>query len=535
MNYKNFFLLNNSSGNKTKETFLLKNHKEIYEKIILYIKENNLNENLSFKEKIFLFMNDIKEEPKCENCNEKLKFKKSLKEGYGVYCSLKCTNQSEKHKENIKNTFNKKYNGHPMKNDVVKQKYRNTNLKKYDVENIFKNTEYIKNKNLIKLGVTNPNKLDCVKEKRINTNIEKYGVSTNLIDFKSRKNNHLSKLKKFNEKYKKLKIINDKGDYISIQCDKCNLEYEIERSLLFYRFENNINCCTICNKVNELRSIKEKEIYDFIVNLGIETINSDRTILNGKEIDIYIPSKKIGFEFNGLFYHSDLYKDKYYHINKTNECLKKDIRLIHIFEDEWDSKKEIVKSRIKNLLGLNEKRIFGRKCVIKNVSTKEKTKFLNENHIQGAVGSLLNYGLYYNNELVSLMTFGNGRKIMNGLNYEWELLRFCNKINHTVIGSASKLLNHFIKTHQPKNIVSYADIRWSNGDLYEKLNFVKIRTSNPNYYYVINKKRENRFKFRKDELIRQGFCENLTEYEIMEKRGINRIYDCGNLVYIISL
>lgn len=535
MDYKNFFLSNNSSGNKTKEIFMKKNHIEIYEKIITFIEEKGLDENLPFKEKVFLFINNITEEPKCKNCNKKLKFKKSLKEGYGVYCSIKCTNQSDSHKQNIKNTFVNRYGGHPMKNEVIQQKYKNTNLQKYNVDNIFKNIEYIQNKTKTKLGVTNPNKLDEVKLRRANTNKKKYGVSTILINEKIREKNQIYKLKKFNEKYKNLKINNDKGDYISIRCEKCDQDYEIERSLLFYRFENKINCCTLCNKVNELRSIKEKEISDFITNLGIDVINSDRTVLNGKEIDIFIPSKNIGIEFNGLFYHSDLYKNKYYHINKTNKCLGNGIRLIHIFEDEWDNKKEIVKSRLINLLGLNEKKVYGRKCEIKNVSTKEKTKFLDENHIQGAVGSLINYGLYYDNELVSIMTFGYGRKIMNGLNYEWELLRFCNKKNHTVIGSASKLLKHFIKINHPKNIISYADIRWSNGDIYEKLGFNKIRISNPNYFYIVNKKRENRFKYRKDVLVKEGYDINLTELEIMEKKGINRIYDCGNLVYSIFL
>jgi hypothetical protein len=124
---------------------------------------------------------------------------------------------------------------------------------------------------------------------------------------------------------------------------------------------------------------------------------------------------------------------------------------------------------------------------------------------------------------------------MNGLNYEWELLRFCNKINYSVIGGASKLLKWFIKNNNPTNIVSYADIRWSDGNLYNVLGFDKINESKPNYFYVINKKREHRYKFRKDILVSEGFDENKSENEIMKERGINRIYDCGNLVYSIFL
>lgn len=535
MDFKKFFLLDNKSGNKSREDFLKKNYRDIFDNINLFVEKNKLNNDLPFKEKIFLFIHNIVEQPKCGNCGKELKFKKSLKEGYGSYCSIKCNNQSKEQREKIKNTFTKKYGGHPMKDKKIKNKVRETNLKKYGVENIFKDNEYIKTKTIEKLGVPNPNMLETTVNKTKKTNLEKYGVTTNLLLEKNRVKNINSKLKKFNKKYKSLNIINDKGNYVILNCDICNNDYEIDRSLLFYRFDNNLNCCTVCNSVNELRSIKEKELCDFIQSLGLEVDKSNRAVLDGKEIDILVSSKKIGFELNGLYYHSDLYKDKDYHINKTKECEKKGIRLVHIFEDEWDFKKDIVKSRIKNILGLNENKIYARKCTIKNVSTKEKTKFLNDNHIQGTVGSKINYGLYYEDELVSIMTFGNGRKIMNGLNYEWELLRFCNKINYSVIGGASKLLKWFIKNNNPTNIVSYADIRWSDGNLYNVLGFDKINESKPNYFYVINKKREHRYKFRKDILVSEGFDENKSENEIMKERGINRIYDCGNLVYSIFL
>jgi hypothetical protein len=534
MDYKNFFLVNNSSGSKTKEDFLKKNHIEIYDKINTYIKENNFPTDLPFKEKIFVFINEIKEEPKCNSCGKQLKFKKSLKEGYGKYCSIKCNNQSEEQKNKIKNTFNQKYGGHPMKDEKIKDKIKETNLKKYGVDNIFKDSKYIISKTVDKLGVTNPNKLKEVKEKRVKTNLEKYGVSNTLLLDKYRDKNQVSKLKDFDEKYKSLDIINNKGESITIKCNVCENNYDIDRDLLFYRFKNFVNSCTLCNSVNELKSIKEKEIGGYIKSLGFTVISGDRKILNGKEIDLVIPDKKIGIEFNGLYYHSDLFKEKNYHIDKTEESLSKGYRLIHIFEDEWDLKKDIVKSRISNLLGVIEKRIFARKCVIKEVPTNVKTIFLNENHIQGTVGSKINYGLYYENELVSIMTFGQGRKIMNGLNYEWELLRFSNKINTTVVGGASKLLKHFLKIHNPNNLISYADMRWSNGNLYEVLGFKKIKISPPNYFYVVNKKRVYRYKFRKDILVSEGFDKDLTEFEIMSDRGINKIYDCGNIVYSLK-
>ena len=132
-----------------------------------------------------------------------------------------------------------------------------------------------------------------------------------------------------------------------------------------------------------------------------------------------------------------------------------------------------------------------------------------------------------------LSAFGAKRKSLGSKSEEecYELLRFCNKLNTTVVGGASKLLKHFVKVHNPKEIISYCDRRWSQGNMYEKLGFKFDHVSQPNYYYVINGKRENRFKYRKSELIKQGFNKDKSEHEIMLERGIYRIYDCGTKVY----
>ena len=201
-------------------------------------------------------------------------------------------------------------------------------------------------------------------------------------------------------------------------------------------------------------------------------------------------------------------------------------------------KQEHVKSRLKSLLGLSDVRIYGRKCELKYVDVKTKTTFLNQNHIQGCVGSSVNIGLYHNNILVSLMTFGQKRRSMgnkNIINNEYELLRFCNKLNHNVIGGASKLLKKFISDYNPTQIISYADRRWSVGNLYQKIGFDFVKKTEPNYFYVKNKKREYRFKYRKDILVKEGFDVTKSESQIMEERGIHRIYDCGHLLYSMKL
>lgn len=291
-----------------------------------------------------------------------------------------------------------------------------------------------------------------------------------------------------------------------------------------------------CQKCAMLFSNYEMELIDYISSIiGEENIvRNDRTILNGNELDVYVPSKKVAFEFDGLYWHSEIKKpNKKYHLQKTMECEKQGIQLIHIFEDEWIYKKDICKSRIKNILG-SSTRLYARKCEIVELTNKEANNFFTENHIQGNVAAKIIYGLKYNNEIVSAMSFGNLRKNLGQKSTDgsYELLRFSNKQNMTVVGGASKLFNHFVKQVNPCDIISYADRRWSMGNLYEQLNFKFSHESEPNYFYIIGNERKNRFGFRKDILIsKYGCLPNDTEHNFCLNQGWYRIYDCGTKVY----
>ena len=289
--------------------------------------------------------------------------------------------------------------------------------------------------------------------------------------------------------------------------------------------------CPYC--VNNI-SQQETEIVDYLVSKNITVETNKRNYLSSKqELDIFIPSNNVAIEFDGLYWHNETKRDKNYHLNKTIECFKNNIRLIHIFEDEWLNKKEIVKSRLDIILGNITNKIYARKCEIKEIDNKTCKTFLEENHIQGGINAPIRYGLFYNNELVSVMNFCKPRKNLgqNSSEKEYELLRFCNKLNTTVIGGASKLFKHFIKQYDPTIVKSYADRRWNTGNLYEILGFDFTHFSQPNYFYIIGKQRYNRFSFRKDILVKQGFDPNKSEHEIMLERGIYRIYDCGCLCY----
>jgi hypothetical protein len=308
---------------------------------------------------------------------------------------------------------------------------------------------------------------------------------------------------------------NEKETFITIKCPLCN-RYSNKR------FDDiKYNKRKFCNECYHRTSSGEEDLLDFI-KLYEKNINRI------KKIDILIPDKNIGFEYNGLWWHSEKYKNNNYHLDKTNFYKEHNIKVFHIWEDDWLYKQDIVKSMISNVLGVTQNKIYARKCEIRLVPVKDKTKFLDKNHIQGSVASKINLGLYYNDNLVSIMTFGYGR------NKDFQLSRFCSKLNTNVVGGFSKLLVYFERNYgsQYSEIKTFADRSWSNGDLYLKHGFELVRQTKPDYQYVVNGKRVRKQHFTHKKLIEEGFDPNKSEREIMLERKIYRIYDCGKLVYI---
>jgi hypothetical protein len=328
------------------------------------------------------------------------------------------------------------------------------------------------------------------------------------------------------------KIHGSKFDYSKTTYISSKLDVEIICPIhgTFYQTPNNHlkgNNCPSCNRFN----IKQNKIYDFISQFHVKVHQNERKLLNGKEIDIYIPELKIGFEFNGLYWHSEMYRERSYHLNKTKECLNSGIELFHIWEDDWNHKQDIIKSMIVNRLGKTVNKIYARKCQIREISDNKIIRdFLGKNHIQGFVGSKIKLGLFYNEELVSIMTFGNLRKSLGQKSQEgtYEMLRFSNLLNTNVVGGASKLFKYFIKNYDIKEVISYSDSSRGQGNLYNQLGFNLISETVPNYYWVIDGKRHHRFNFRKDKLVKEGADLNKTEIQIMSERGYYRIFDCGN-------
>jgi hypothetical protein len=525
-----FFTTDNKSGWKTREDRLRNYDNKLCEAILLYT--NHLT--LSFKERIYHYIYQIKEIPKCKNCNKELVFGRSIQEGYGTYCSMLCMNKCDEHKKKAREA---------MDYDTTFEKIKKTNLERYGVENIFSKTDFIKNKMIEKYGVSHPTHINGIIEKRTQTNKKKYGAVVAVANKEYLKNKKEVHLKSLSEKYS-VQIKDRYNDNIlalctyHVVCDRCNNEYLIKKPTFDYRIKRRINPCIFCNPLNENDSLIQKELFAQISGLTQNVLYNTKEIIPPKELDIYFPNEKFAVEFNGLYWHSDKLKEKTYHLNKLKLCEERGIRLIQIFEDEWLGKSNIVISLIKAKLGALSHKIYARKCTIKEVSFVDAKEFLDSSHLQGNCVSKYRYGLYFKDELMMIMTFGKKRKNLgeNHVEGEYELLRLCSKTDTSIIGGASKLLNHFIEKHNPKKIISYADKRYSDGKVYDSLNFKYEHDSPPNYYYLdkTNFKRINRFNFRKDVLVREGYDINKTEKEIMEERGYSRIYDCGNKKYVLE-
>ena len=287
------------------------------------------------------------------------------------------------------------------------------------------------------------------------------------------------------------------------------------------------------------------EVYDEIKSLIDEDSIKihDKTVLKAlnQELDFYIPEKKLAIEVDGSYWHSQILKDPKYHQNKSLECLNAGVRLIHIFEYEWiqDETREKIKQLLRNALSSNIKTVYARKCYIKEIDTDIEREFLNSYHLQGYASSSIKYGLYsqQDDELISIMTFGASR--FNN-QYQYELIRYCNKPQIRVIGGAEKLFKRFIKDHNPEQIISYCSMSKFNGGVYSRLGFNRADRfiTEPNYVWVPynfsnDKTVLTRYQTQIKKLKDQGLdVYGHTEDEIMQNRGYFKIYDSGNMRFV---
>jgi hypothetical protein len=423
--------------------------------------------------KLYLARYDLKQIPMCSGCGKSLSYH-APSCSYRKYCSAKCS-------ANSSSTIDRR---------------RATNLNKYGTINVLTKDADKRRTEQFNLYYSN---FERFKTKVV--------PAFNIEDFKG---------KCSTTEYKWC-------------CVRCNEHFD-------KIFLPGVQAWPKCPKCDSSFTDIEEQVLAFLQRYDIETRVHYRKILQGFELDFFIPKLQLAIETNGLFYHTEwFFPDKNYHKNKTDSCSSKNIKLIQIFSDELYFVPKAALGRLRSILGLNRK-INGRSCRIEAVSAKLACKFLNKYHTQGADKSSIRYGLYYKNRLVSVMTFCKLRKVLGQTSTEgsWELSRFVCINGFSIRGGFQKLLNRFIKDTCPKVLISYCDKRWTPNPMqsvYASAGFKYIHTSEPNYWYVgKSQKRQHRANFQKHMLLAKypQFDKTFSEKQIMKELGYYRIWDCGH-------
>ena len=318
----------------------------------------------------------------------------------------------------------------------------------------------------------------------------------------------------------------------------CNKHGDFEQ-VPYYHLQG--NGCQKCGLEQcTYKSAPEYEILDFLKENGITDAEHSNQEL-GFELDIYIPSRKLAIEYNGVYWHSSGCKENdarlsKQHLFKTTKCEENGISLLHILDLEWTDpvKKEIWKSTILHKLGLSKERIYARKCSIVLVPHKATVEFFAENHLQGSASSAINIGLQYEGRIVAIGAFSKSRYSKDKSAYE--LIRFASVRGASVVGGFQKIIKEFAKTHQG-TLISYANRRWSQGNVYKASNFTVASISGPCYYYTNCKTLQHRSVYQKHKLkdLLPNFDPALSEVENMYNHKFRRIWDCGHLVFHLDL
>ncbi len=294
----------------------------------------------------------------------------------------------------------------------------------------------------------------------------------------------------------------------------------------FPRVWVNYGYCSSCGM-----SRNHREMYNVLKDITHCDINN-RNIISPLELDIYIPQHKLAIEHHGIYWHSYDRKERPYekkkHQLKAILCIEKNIKLIQVFEHEWNNNKKLVISMIMHQLG-NSKSVGARSCEIKEITDKQANEFFSQNHLSGYRAASIILGLIQDGSIMYAMSFSRYRD-------GYEIIRMATRAGYHIRGGASKLLHHFLKNHKSP-VYTYADLRYSNGDVYTKLGFKHIATTQPGYFYCKGNTILSRQQCQKHKLHKflENFDDSLTESENMFNNGYRRVWDAGHKKFVLSI
>lgn len=498
----------------------VKQNKELYE----YVHTSDARD-ITLSQKIFNILN-----PDNETCNHgNNRNFKSLSYGY-VFCGRASVCLC------AKETVSKKVSLSKNKYSIDKKKSINskrvaTNVSKYGIKNTGQLDKSINNHRQF---YQDSSKVNEVTQSIKNTKQIRYG---------NQNYNNITKMKEtYKQKSDEYWASRYSNENLLILRDKEKLkEFSKNKSIEEIATGLEVHAQTVYRYLNDhklrskYRSFEETQVVNFLEENGINNLVLNSRKIIDKEIDIFVPDKKIAIEYNGVYWHhEDLsHIDKNYHYEKFRQCEEQGIQLITIFSNLWNSKRDIVKQSLINKLGICNNSVYARKCSITRITSLQTKTLLNSSHIQGYVPAPINYGLFFENDLVAVMTFSNSRVgIGNSKNNHYELVRYAS--NTRVVGGASKLLTRFMSDYNPEKIISYSNNEWSDGRTYSSIGFTLDRNIPPSYWYL--KPREeilmHRYNFAKHKLIEKGWDASLTEKEITKQMGLLKVWDCGKKRWI---
>lgn len=275
---------------------------------------------------------------------------------------------------------------------------------------------------------------------------------------------------------------------------------------------------------NNYYSCGEREIAQLCEHFS-GCICNDKSLIPPHEVDIYVPRKKLAIEYCGLYWHSEQAgKGKWYHYNKWTRLNEQGIRLLTIFEDEWLLKKQMVTQKILNQLHCEDKQqIYARNTSVKPISRAQRDNFLQNYHIQGTGRGSINLGLFYNQTLLGVCTF------IHKQHRVYELNRYATSCN--IPGGFSKVVKYFTRNFKWKQVVTFADLRWSNGHLYTKTGWIYDKFLPPDYYYSppggVYRMHKSLMRHKHLRSRLKQYDPSLSEKQNCDLNGFLRIWDCG--------
>lgn len=514
---------------------------DVYERIRVYSRHLHIDDWAQMK---YLYINRIKTLPVCKICGKPVEFR-SMNRGYKATCSRECdlAMKSKSHKKLWENYTNKEkqtrleqaaqareeHTGYrsPFDDPEIRKKADNTMLEKYGT------TRYISEEGRKRISEsheehreeidakirktwsekTNEEK-QAINAKRDDTCIERFGIdnyskTSDFHNFMSEKSKSLWQDPNWIEKVK-----------------NTNLErYGVLYSCLAKHVQDS-------NGKQISRS--NKDFVELLKHSGITNVEYEFSLKKYSydvKVDDFLIEINPSYTHNsttGPYFHGKHLpaKDRYYHRDKTKFAEENGYRCIHVWD--WDQIEKII------YMLYNRERIFARNCEVREVDLDTTNEFLNLYHLQNTCrNQQFRLGLYYNNELVEIMTFGTPRF---NHNYQYELLRLCTRPDYIVVGGANKLFNYFIEHHNPSSVISYCDNSKFSGNVYTQLGMILKDVSKPAcHWYNIKTKRHI-----SDSLLRQRGADQLlgttdgkgtSNREIMLREGFVEVYDCGQSTY----